>query len=164
MHYLASTPLATWLLILWPVSSLAQQPAAKQTPAVGTPSRFRVNIDAGSINPESLRNLVVSHLEREFRALGDVDVVDEDADPGYVLHLIGYDETKASGGDGFTLAVAVVKPLQVKPFADTIEKKTDVLTASIFRYSFAGAVSFERLSVFGGRMQDIPRGLFPDCR
>ena len=66
------------------------------TLASDTQHRFKVYVDVGG-EDETLTRLLTSHLKREMRALGDVDIVGYDGDWHFAFRVF-YVETKTKGG------------------------------------------------------------------
>ena len=66
------------------------------TLASQTQHRFQVYVEVSGDN-ETITGILTSHLKRELRALGDVDIVGEDDDWDYVMRVI-YRENATKGG------------------------------------------------------------------
>ena len=66
------------------------------TLASQTQHRFQVYVSVEG-NDKTITNILTSHLKKEFRALGDVDIAGKDDDWGYAIRVF-YVETKTEGG------------------------------------------------------------------
>ena len=62
-----------------------------------TQHRFKICVDVGG-EDETVNGLITSHLKREFRALGDVDIVEFDAAWEYLMGVT-YTAIKAKTGE-----------------------------------------------------------------
>ena len=84
------------------------------TLASDTQHRFKVYVDVEG-DDETITRLLTSHLKRELRALGDVDIVGYDGDWFFTLRLF-YLEHKTKGGVKMEhLSIAYITETRVPP-------------------------------------------------
>ena len=84
------------------------------TLASETQHRFQVYVDVEG-DDETITNILTSHLKRELRALGDVDIVGEDDDWGYALR-VRYIEHERGGVKTGDLSIAYIREMCLGKF------------------------------------------------
>ena len=92
-----------------PVESDIRVPVESQTQ-----HRFEVYVSVGGDN-ETITTLITSHLKRELRALGDVDIVGKDDGWGYALR-VRYIEHERGGVKTGDLSIAYIREMRLGKF------------------------------------------------
>jgi hypothetical protein len=84
---------------------------------------------------ENIRGVVTSYLSRELRALGDIDIVEDD--PWFILSVIAVATSNRAGNPtGYTFSVVVERPVLYRKMRDEFAKLLDEKMMKVMDISF----------------------------